>query len=34
MILHDYVKQCKYITMLKMWFLLEEERFHNVFYDK
>ncbi len=28
------IKQCKYITMWKMWFLLEEGRFHNVFEDK
>jgi len=29
MILHGYVKQCK-----KLWFLLKEGRFHNVFEDK
>ncbi len=34
MILHGYVKQCKYVTMYKMWILLEEARFHNVFEDK
>jgi hypothetical protein len=35
LILHSYVKQCTYITMWKIWFLLEEgERFHNVCEDK
>jgi hypothetical protein len=29
MIFRDYVKKCK-----KLWFLLEEGRFHNVFKDK
>jgi hypothetical protein len=34
MILHGYVKQCKYKTILKIWFLLEDGRIHNVFDDK
>jgi len=33
-ILHGYIKECKYITMSKMWFLVEDKIFHNVFEDK
>jgi hypothetical protein len=34
MILHHYVKQCKYKTLWKKWFLLKEGRSHNVFDDR
>jgi hypothetical protein len=34
MILHGYVRKCKYKKLYKMWFLLEEGRFYNVFDDK
>jgi pentatricopeptide repeat protein len=34
MILHGYVKQCKYKKIWKIWFLLEDGKIHNVFDDK
>jgi hypothetical protein len=34
MILHGYVKKCNYKKLYKMWFLLEEGRFYNIFDDK
>lgn len=34
MVLHGHVKHYKCKTIFKMWFLLGEGGFHNVFYDR